>query len=149
MRTRRLMSDWLGEQSPQPDQVVGRRMKGKDPIDERTTAMMELAQQADGLHPPKRLLDQFPFPLTDLVPGMPSRARIDRAAPVRRLGILRHVRRQAHLARVADKVARAVVGITSDGDTSAIGKLAKNGVRRGCVSMSRLRVHFNYQTRDV
>src|SRR5206468_11807789 len=118
-------SDRLGEQSSEPDQVVGRRVERKDPIDERTAAMMELAQEADGLHPTKRLLDEFPFPLTDLVAGMPGRARIDRTAPVRRLWILRHVRRNAHLARVTDPVARVVVRVAADRDAAAIRQLAE------------------------
>lgn len=67
-------------------------MEREDPIDERLPAMMEFPEEADGLHPPKRLLHEFAFPLTDFITGMPRGARTDGAAPVRGLWKLRHVR---------------------------------------------------------
>src|SRR4026208_4737 len=84
------------KQSPKPHQVVGRRMEREDPIDERSTAMMELAQQAAGLPPPEGLLDQLPFSLADRIAGMPCRARVDRTAAAVGLRILRHMGCHAH-----------------------------------------------------
>jgi hypothetical protein len=55
------LSDRLGEQSPQPDQVVGRRMKRKDPIDERTTAMMELRNRPTVFIHPNACSTNFRF----------------------------------------------------------------------------------------
>src|ERR1700704_4756020 len=54
----------------QADQVIGCRREGHDPIDELTATMPQLAQPADGLHPPEDLLDQLPLLLADRVAGM-------------------------------------------------------------------------------
>ena len=68
------------QQCAQPDQVVGRRGEGHDPIDQLAPPMAELAESADGLHPAEDLLDQFPFALTDGISRMPRRAPIDARA---------------------------------------------------------------------
>ena len=70
-------SNPLGEQSPELYEVVGRRMEGADPINERTTAMMELAQQADGLHPSEGFSTSFHLCWL-ISAGMPGGAPIDR-----------------------------------------------------------------------
>jgi len=44
-------------------------MEREDRIDERAAAMMQFAEEADRLHPAKRLLDEFPFLLTEGVAG--------------------------------------------------------------------------------
>ena len=41
--------------------------------------MPELAQAADGLHPPEDLLHELPFPLTHVIARMPRGPAIDRA----------------------------------------------------------------------
>src|SRR5712691_8124074 len=81
-------SGWLREQRPHADQIERRRCEDEGPIDARAAAVPQLAQQADGLHPAKALLDQLALLLTDRVARMSGRAGIDRAAAVRRLGIL-------------------------------------------------------------
>jgi muramoyltetrapeptide carboxypeptidase LdcA involved in peptidoglycan recycling len=45
-------------------------MEREGPLDERAPAMVEFAQQPDGLHPAEGLLDELPFSLTDVVAGM-------------------------------------------------------------------------------
>ena len=57
-------------QVPQPDQVIRRGGEGELPIHEGDAAMPELAQAADGLHPPEDLLHELPFPLTDVIARM-------------------------------------------------------------------------------
>src|SRR3977135_3516080 len=68
------------QQCAQADQVVRRRGKGHDPVDEFATPVPQLPQPADRLHPSEDLLDQLPFLLTDGVPGMARGAVVDRAA---------------------------------------------------------------------
>src|SRR5688500_10152687 len=67
------------------DQVVDRSRKCKDPFDLAAAAMPQLPEQADALHPAKRLLDLFPFALTDRVAGVPGRPRIDIAPAIDRV----------------------------------------------------------------
>src|SRR6266542_1887219 len=77
-------------------QVVGGGAEAKQPVDEMSAAVAELAEEPDGLHPAEGLLDQFPLALTQGIARMTSRAAIDRAAT--ESGVLRDVRRDAHLA---------------------------------------------------
>jgi membrane protein len=70
----------LREQRAHPHQIEGRRGEDEGPVDARAAAVPQLAQQADGLHPAKALLDQLPFLLTDRVARMTRRPRIDRTA---------------------------------------------------------------------
>ena len=89
-------------QVPQPDQVIRRGGEGELPIHEGDAAMPELAQAADGLHPPEDLFHELPFPLTDVIARMPRGPAIDRA-PASLLG---HVGREGQAARtVATKLA--------------------------------------------
>src|SRR4051812_16251627 len=97
------------QQPAQTDQVVGGRVEREDPVDKRPTAMVKLAQQPDGFHPPKRLLDQLPFPLTDLVAGMARRAAINGTATARGLWILRDVGCDTHGARRLHEIPGVVV----------------------------------------
>ena len=68
------------QQCPHADQVVGRRAERHDPVDPGAAAMPQLPQPADGFHPAEDLFDQFPFPLTNGIPGVTCRAGINRAA---------------------------------------------------------------------
>jgi len=110
----RSLSSGPREQGAQPDQVVRRCVEGEDPIHQYRAAMVELAQQSDGLHPPEGLFDQLSFSLTDRVSGVTRRAAIDRAAATIGLRILRDVRRDIQLARLSDKVARVVVLVAAE-----------------------------------
>ena len=56
----------------QSHEIVGGRRDGHDLIDERSAPMAQLPQPADRLQPAEDLLDQLPFPLTDVVTGMPG-----------------------------------------------------------------------------
>ena len=113
-----------------PDQVVGRRGEGEDPIDERTAAMVELAQHADRLHPAEDLLHELPLPLADGVArhaascGRRSRCR-------RGLGVLRHVRRDAQRAaasctksRVSYSLSPPIVIAAASGSSPSISSAA-------------------------
>lgn len=51
---------------------------GEDPIDERSTAMTQFAEAANGLHRAEALLDELPPPLTDRVARVPGRPDVDR-----------------------------------------------------------------------
>src|SRR5437867_7699629 len=103
-------SGWLGQQCPHPDQVKRRGSEDEVPVDARAAAMSQLAHQTDRLHPAETLLDQLSFLLTDRVAGMPGRARIDRAAASRRLGILGHMRGDAHRAELVHEAEERRVG---------------------------------------
>ena len=46
--------------------------------------MPELAQAADGLHPPKDLFDELSFPLADVIARMSRGPAIDRTPPTDR-----------------------------------------------------------------
>ena len=63
--------------------------------------MPELAQAADGLHPPEDLLHELPFPLTHVIARMPRGPAIDRAPA----GLLSHVGREGQVALGATKLA--------------------------------------------
>ena len=65
----------LRDEIAPPDQVVCGRGEGKDPVDEAAAAMAELAEQADGFHPPEGLLDQFSFPLAHGIAGVAQGTR--------------------------------------------------------------------------
>src|SRR5207249_400268 len=93
-------SGWLGQQCPHPDQVKRRGGEDEVPVDARSAAVSQLAHQTDRLHPAETLLDQLSFLLTDGVARMSGGARIDRAAASRRLGILGHMRGDAHRAEL-------------------------------------------------
>ena len=97
----------LRDQIAPADQVVGRGAEGEDPIDEAAAAVPQLAKQRDGLQPAKRLLNQRALALTDPIPGVSGRARVDSAAAVAEL-VLRHVRRDAHASDGGDPGADVV-----------------------------------------
>jgi hypothetical protein len=48
-----------------PRAVAGGGGEGEDPLHQRAAAMAQLPQAANGLHPPKALLDEFPLLRTD------------------------------------------------------------------------------------
>src|SRR5204862_1609218 len=87
------------QQCAQADQVISRRREGHDPIDELTAAVPQLAQPADGLHPPEDLLYQLPLLLADRVAGMTQGPIIEGAA----LDLLRDVGRDAQGAHARDE----------------------------------------------
>ena len=61
--------------------------------------MAQFPESPDGLHPAKRLRDEFAFALTDGVPGMPRGAAIHGTAAMVGRGVLGHVRRDVHHAQ--------------------------------------------------
>src|SRR4249919_2750666 len=82
------------EQGAEPDQVIGCRRKGQDPVDQLAATMPQLAQPTDRLHPAEDLLDQFPFALTDRIARMTGGALVDARADI----LLRDMRRNPQLA---------------------------------------------------
>ena len=86
----RSASGSLRDQIAPADQVVGRCAEGEDPIDEASTAVSQFAEARDGLQPAKRLLNQLALAMTDPIPGVSGRARVDGAAAVTEC-VLRHV----------------------------------------------------------
>ena len=99
------------EQCAQPDQIVGGRGEGDDPVDQFAAAVSELPQAADGFHPTEDLLDQFPLPLADGVARMPRRAIVDPRSGV----LLGHMRRDAEFARRPHKSVDVEMLIAADG----------------------------------
>ena len=102
-RTRRL-------QIPQPDHVIRRRGEGQLPIDELDTAMPQLPQATDGLHPPKDLFHELSFPLTDVIARMPRGPAVDRTPA----SLLRHVGRDLQHADVVHKARHVVALVRPD-----------------------------------
>src|SRR5262245_22002125 len=79
------------------NEVVGRGAERKHPIGQSSATMPEFAQQPHRFHPAKRLLDELAPLLTAHVPRVSDRAGVNGAAAAPK-GVLRHVRRDAHLA---------------------------------------------------
>ena len=69
--------------------------------------MAQLAETADRLHQPKPCSTNLRF-LTHRIAGMTRRARVDRAASMDRLGVLRQMWRGPHRSQHRDEVARVV-----------------------------------------
>src|SRR5205809_6300652 len=76
------------QQGAQADEVVRRRRKGHDPVDEFAAAVPQLPQPAYCLHPSQDLLDQPPCLFTDTVPCMARGADVDRAPLLSPLAVL-------------------------------------------------------------
>lgn len=64
----------VGQQVPKPDQVVGGGDEEEVPLDPLTTAVPQLAQAADGLHPGEDLFDALPHMLTHGIARMSRRS---------------------------------------------------------------------------
>src|ERR1019366_6914595 len=88
-----------GLQRAHADQVVRRSGEEKLPIHASPSAMPELAQSADGLHPAEDFFNAFTRPLTDVVAGVPRGASVQRAA----LLLERDVRRGFEVPQRLDK----------------------------------------------
>ena len=71
-----------GDNFRDADEIAGRRRQDKEPFDQAAPAVTGLAQAADGLHPPKRLLDLLALDRADTIAGMARRAPIDRRASI-------------------------------------------------------------------
>jgi len=108
-------SRWPRRQHPPTHQVVRRRREGHDPIDFAPTAMPQLSQQPDGLHPPEGLFDLLATALTERIPGMARGPDVDRTALLAR--VLRDVRRDAHAANGLDPRGDVEVLVATDGHT--------------------------------
>src|SRR6516162_4242949 len=85
-----------GQQLWDANEVVGCGGEHEEPLDQAATAMPRLAQAADRLDPPERLLDQLAFDGADPIAGMAGGTRVDRRAAVG--VVLRDMRRAAALA---------------------------------------------------
>src|SRR5688572_5232799 len=85
----------LRDQIAPAHQVVGGSAKAKQPVDEPSAAVAQLAEERDSLQPPERLLNELPLSMTEPIADVSSRARVDRAAAVPKC-VLGHVRRDAH-----------------------------------------------------
>ena len=104
----------LRDEIAPPDQVVRRGAEGKHPIDETAAPVAEFPKQRHGLQPPKGLLDQLAFALTERVAGMTGGAAINRAPAARAMycamwGVTRIVRNAATQARVSNSLSAATV----------------------------------------
>src|SRR6187401_1035506 len=108
---RRAPSRRRGDEIPPPDQVVRGGGKAEDPIHEPPSAMAQSAQQPNGLHPAKRLLDEFAFPLAAPIAGMTRRPAVNGTAATGRLRVLRYMRRDVHGAHGGDPRARVIVRV--------------------------------------
>src|SRR4030095_2850106 len=97
------LSRRLRQQRAHADQIKHRGREDEGPVASRVSAVPQLAQQTDGLHPAEALLDQIPLLLTDRVARMAGGAGIDRTAATRRLGILGDMRCNTHLAEQSDE----------------------------------------------
>src|SRR5262245_44316826 len=96
-----------GQDFRDANEIVGGRRQDEEPFHQTTPAVAGLAQAADGLHPPERLLDPLTLDGADAVAGMSGRAPIDRRAAV--AIVLGDVRRAAAFATACDEVGRVVV----------------------------------------
>jgi len=67
--------------------------------------MSYFPQQSNRLEPAETFLDPFPLPLADAVTGVTRRPRVEGTAAAPTL-ILRHVRRNLHVAALGDEVGR-------------------------------------------
>ena len=90
--------------------VIRCRGEGKLPIYELDTAMPQLPQASDGLHPPKDLFHELPFPLTDVIARMPRGPAVDRTPA----SLLRHVGRDLQHADVSHKARHVVTLVRPD-----------------------------------
>src|SRR5260370_42657227 len=130
-------SGWLREQGAHAHQIERRRREDEGPVDARATAMPQLAQHADGLHPAEALLDQLPLLLADRVARMAGRAGIDRTATLRRLGILGDMRGDPHLAEQVHEAFRVVVLVAADRHATSVWPIGHH--RPGRVTLPRPR----------
>ena len=62
-----MRSGTLHHQGPSSHQVVRRRRKGDDTVDQRPAPVAQFPQPADAFQPAKELLGRLPLALTDLV----------------------------------------------------------------------------------
>jgi hypothetical protein len=97
------------QERAQANQVIGRRGKRDDPVDELPAAVPQLPQ-ATGLHPTKHLLDELASSLADGVARVPRRPAINRA-----VGLLREMRSKLQLPHAGDEGRRIVVLVATDG----------------------------------
>src|SRR5450631_3158756 len=100
-----------GFQCAHADQVVRGRGEEKLPIHASPSAMAELAEPPDGLHPTEDFFDAFAQTLTDVVARVPRRASVQGAA----LLFEGDVRRGVKLPQRLDKAARVVAFVAADG----------------------------------
>lgn len=88
--------------------------KQNEPMDVRQATEFDLPKPRDRFQPAERRLDARPGVLTLGVAGMTRRPLIDRAA-ARARRVLRDMRREPQLARIADKFARVEALVRTDG----------------------------------
>jgi hypothetical protein len=81
---------WLGEQSGQAGEVIGRHGEGELPADLGQSAMTHLAQPSDCLGPAESFLHAFANALGDGIAGVADRAAVDRRTAA--VGVLRDMR---------------------------------------------------------
>jgi hypothetical protein len=117
------LSDDLGQIS-NADQVVSRSREDEDPVDAFTTAVPQLAQQADRLEPTEDLFDPFAFPLTDLIARMSGRTTINCRAAIS--VVLGHVRCHFEGPQVFHEVMRVIVLIAGQRYATAAADLLSN-----------------------
>src|SRR5262249_12339406 len=121
---------WLGEQSGQAGEVIGRHGEGELPADLGQSAMTHLAQPGHCLGPAESFLDAFTNALGDRVAGVAGGAAVDRRTAA--VGALRDMRGDRLLAQLHDKVADIVALVGTQGDRlrSACGSISASAARR-------------------
>src|SRR5450759_2441447 len=100
----------LRQQTSHPHQVVGRAGEGEDCAHLGLTAVTQLAQAADDLHPAVALLDALAPPQADDVAGVARGAPVDGAVAL----LAGHVRGDAQGARPGDEIGGVVALVGSD-----------------------------------
>src|SRR6476659_3671436 len=78
-------SSLLRDEIAPAHEVVGRGAETKQPIDEASATVSQLAEERDGLQPAKRLHNEFALAMTPAVSGVSRGAGIDCAATVAEL----------------------------------------------------------------
>ncbi len=98
-------------------EVVRGGAETTQPVHQSPAAMPQFAEQGDGFQPAESLLDQFAFALTHRIPAMAGCAGVNRTAAAP--GVLRDVRRDAHLTDSSHPGPRVVQLVGRDGEAAS------------------------------
>src|SRR5438034_9223713 len=103
-----------GLQRAHADQVVRRRGEEKLPTHTGTSAMPELAESTDRLHPAEDFFDAFATALADVVASVPRGPSVQGAT----LLLERNVRRGLEVPQRVDKAVRVIAFVAADSHPS-------------------------------
>src|SRR5579862_6157658 len=88
-------------------EVVGGGAEAKQPVDQSSATVPQFAKQRDGLQPAEGLLNELALAMTEPIPDVSGRARVDGGATVPEF-VLGDMRRDVHLSDGGDPGARVV-----------------------------------------